>query len=186
MTPEELEKTLARIVAKQADLDRRVRAIRDYRIPALINEYDIEDTFSPPMVRVYNAGALTIGTGGVGLALPYDSERFDTHNMHDTTTNTSRLTCKTAGLYLLCGGLTFAANSTGRRRVYIRLNGSTTLAAHEQNASPIYETFLDITTLYKLVVGDYVEIVGYQDSGSSLSVIFANYSPEFMAVWLGL
>lgn len=133
----------------------------------------------PAAARAYYAAALTIGTGGAGLALPFDSERFDNDSIHSTVTNTSRFTCQTAGIYSIFGSLTFAANATGRRQVGIRINGATTIAIHEQNASPVNETFLDIATLYQLAVADYVEMVGYQDSGSSLSVIFANYSPEF-------
>ena len=50
--------------------------------------------------RVYNTGNLTI-TNATETALTYNSEHFDTDTIHDTGSNTSRLTCKTAGKYTM-------------------------------------------------------------------------------------
>ena len=45
--------------------------------------------------------------------------------MHSTVSNTGRITATTAGKYLIGGHIEFAANATGLRELYIRLNGTT-------------------------------------------------------------
>lgn len=54
---------------------------------------------SPPRCSVYNTGTQAVGTGGT--ILTWDSEEYDTDGMHSTSSNTSRLTCVTAGTYTL-------------------------------------------------------------------------------------
>ena len=61
-------------------------------------------------------------------------ERIDVGAMHDTSSNTSRLTVPSGGgFYGIGGRIEFAANSTGRRGIQIRLNGTTVIAREETN-----------------------------------------------------
>ena len=138
----------------------------------------------PSAARAYNAAAEVIGSGGDTTVL-FDSERFDNDTIHNTVTNNGRLTCKTAGIYSIFGALAFASNATGRRHIKIRLNGVTGIAIHEQQASPTFETSLEIATLYQLAINDYVELIAFQDSTVNLSVIFPNFSPEFGMARIG-
>jgi hypothetical protein len=50
-------------------------------------------------VNVIKGTSQPIDTG-VYTALTFDTETFDTDNMHDNTTNPTRLTVNTAGLYI--------------------------------------------------------------------------------------
>jgi len=120
-------------------------------------------------------------------AVALNSERFDTDTIHDNVTNNSRLTCKTAGSYLIAGTLSYANNTTGRRQCAIRLNGTTFIAGITVTAATgASETLLTCSTLYNLAVNDYVELMAFQDSGAGLNVTTAaNYTPEFMMVRLG-
>jgi len=136
--------------------------------------------------RVYHNVAQTLANATL-TTLAFNSERFDTDGMHDNVTNNSRLTCKTAGKYQITGQVRFAANATGVRAAYIRLNGVTYIAVSGRpSASAVNINDIVVTTLYDLAINDYVEILVYQNSGATLDVVAdGNYSPEFMMVRVG-
>lgn len=143
-------------------------------------EQGIFDAHFQPCARVtHNANQST--TTGVSFTLAFNTERFDTDTIHDTVTNNSRLTCKTAGKYLVTGNVSFAANATGIRQLQIKLNGATTVGAVGWSASSAGTTDLVVVTLYDMAVNDYVELIAAQNSGGALNVLATgNYSPEFM------
>ena len=75
----------------------------------------------------------------------------------------------------------FASNATGLRQARIFLNNATNLSILTIPAANGAQTDLVITTQYYLVVGDYVELEAYQNSGGPLNVeAGSNFSPEFM------
>jgi len=133
-----------------------------------------------PACRVFNSAAISL-TSGASTPVPFDSERRDTDNIHDPAVNPTRLTCRTAGKYLIFGTAGFLSNATGQRQLRVKLNGSTQyLAVHEDTANATYSTYLEIATVYDLAVGDYVELEVIQDSGGALNLLAAPmYSPEF-------
>lgn len=123
---------------------------------------------------------------GQWTTISFNSERYDTDNIHDPVTNNSRLTCRTAGTYLIIAGLGFDTNSDGYRSLYIKLNGVTAISYKKINAVVLGRTFTDASSIYPLVVSDYVEFLVHQDSGTSLDVLaLPEYSPEFMMQRIG-
>lgn len=129
---------------------------------------------------MYNTSAATIGNGAF-VALAFNSERWDNDTIHSTTTATSRLTCRTAGVYSIFAHARFAANASGRREMKIQLNAGTNIAT-AAGAIRVVDNLADMVaaTQYKLAVGDFVEVVVFQDSGGNLDIQSAgNYSPEF-------
>lgn len=139
-----------------------------------------------PRARVYHNANQSIGNAAAAT-LNFNSERYDSHVQHDTSTNNERLTCKTAGRYRITAHAAWAANATGARQIFIRLNG-TTLIAGQSGASTggSIGTETSISTTYDLALNDYVEVRVYQDSGGSLNVTSSgNYSPEFMMERIG-
>jgi len=89
----------------------------------------------------------------------------------------TRLTCYTAGKYLIGGCLSFAVGGTGVRQIAILLNGATYIAAQQGTAISVN---LSICTVYNLAVSDYVQLMAYQDSGAALDVASVSaFSPEF-------
>lgn len=114
-------------------------------------------------------------------ALSFNSERFDTDNIHNTVSNTARLTCNTAGNYLIGGSVAFAASAMGGRQINIFLNGVTTIALENTtNMGAGTPTLMSISTVHYLSAGDYVQLFAYQGSGSALNVLASSaYSPEF-------
>lgn len=135
--------------------------------------------------RVFRSTTAGIGTGAV-TALSFNSVRYDTDVMWVGTLLT-RLTIRTAGKYEVGGSVEWA-NAAGAIRILdIRLNGVTILA--RQSVPPIgggLITEMSVSTIYDLVVGDYLELTVFQDSGAPLNInSVGNYSPEFWCHRLG-
>jgi hypothetical protein len=137
--------------------------------------------------RVYNSTAISVATGTI-QALTFNSERWDTESIHNTSTNTSRLTCQTAGKYVISGTIEYASHAdNGVRDVYIRLNGATLIGVSRHIMNNIANTGeVSVSTIYDLAVNDYVELCAFQNTGAAVNVTAAgNYSPEFSMVRIG-
>ena len=131
--------------------------------------------------RVYHSVNQAI-TSNITTKLLFDSERFDTNVIHDPATNSSRLTCKTAGKYMIIANFELAHDITGVRISRLLLDNVTIIANVAFNAITAtgVGTRVQVSTIYDLAVNQYVEVDIYQDSGVSLNVIAGpNYSPEF-------
>lgn len=138
-----------------------------------------------PAARVYHNAAQSIANATF-TALAFNTERFDNDTIHDTSTNNSRLTCKTAGKYLIIGNITYAANATGVRNADIRLNGTNYIASSRIHASTAATVGVQVSAVCELNANDYVELMAYQSSGGALDVVSgASYSPEFSMVRVG-
>lgn len=117
--------------------------------------------------------------------LAFNSERFDTDTIHDNSTNNSRLTCNTAGKYLIIGNVTWDNNTTNSRYLSILLNNGTFLTNNHFSAA-IANVDQSVSIIYDLAVNDYVELQVYQDSGGTRTVNYYDaYSPNFMMHRIG-
>jgi hypothetical protein len=139
---------------------------------------------SPSSVRVYYDANIDL-TAETPKKLNFNQERWDTEAMHSTVANTSRLTCVTAGKYLIIGNASFVALSN---TVYLQiLLNNITLIGSSKGSTRLGTTLpvdLVVSTIYNLAVGDYVELIGY--ASSTISIISnPNYSPEFMMNRIG-
>lgn len=136
----------------------------------------------PVGARVYNSVNLTI-PNATWTPLTFDSERFDEPDgdIHSTVAETSKLVCRIAGTYVFFGGVRWSSSDVGVRLCWIYLNGTTPIGF--QNRRPAGVEWLTISSIYKLAVGNWVELQVYQDTGGNLNVD-ANvaYSPEFAMV----
>jgi hypothetical protein len=134
--------------------------------------------------RIYNNAAISIPNNPTAAqgTLTFNSERYDTDSMHSTSSNTSRITFNTAGTYDLDLNIRWASNTTGYRQAYFRMNGTTIIAMDHKNPVNGDVTTQSLSTQYDFVVGDYIEVIVFQNSGGSLNVDSAgNYSPEVVA-----
>ena len=122
--------------------------------------------------RVYDDANQSIATH-TSVALAFEHENFDTDTMHDTSTNNTRITAKTAGTYIIYGNLAWNDGTTHQRQVTIRLNGSTIIG--QINSAPAINgrTEQDILCIWQMDEDDYVELVCYQNTGSALNVMAA-------------
>jgi hypothetical protein len=120
-------------------------------------------------------------------AITFDTELFDTDGFHSTATNTSRITIPTgkAGKYLLTGTVNHFSNGTGFRQGGFRKNGSAE-AFYNINANTGDSTSGSISEILDLAVADYVEMVGYQNSGGNLAILGgSSYFTNFQVQYLG-
>jgi len=135
--------------------------------------------------RVYNSANQSIANV-TWTTVSFDSERYDTDAIHDTVTNNSRLTCVTAGKYIIIFSGLFAANATGSRGAAITLNGTTYIANITVAKGQSNEAKWSVSTIYDLAVTDYVEARVYQSSGGNLNLtVESNNSIEFMMQRIG-
>jgi hypothetical protein len=145
-------------------------------------EQGVFDAHFQPAARVFHSGNQSVANN-TETALAFDSERFDTDVIHDTVTNNSRLTCKTAGKYSITGQATWSASPV-TAAISIWLNG-TTFIGRVDLLSVDYRN-MSVTTIYDLAVNDYVELRVLQISGGAINILAAgNYSPEFMMFRVG-
>ena len=131
--------------------------------------------------RVYHSAAQSISNASL-TALAFDSERYDTDGMHDTSSNNSRITFARAGKYLVGFTVTFPLDVDGIRVLKIRKNGSTVIAEDAKTASNKRDHSQTLNTLALFAAGDYIEFLVYQTSGGNLDVnSAARYTPEAWA-----
>jgi hypothetical protein len=136
-------------------------------------------------VKVYNNANISISNTTL-TAVTFNSEFFDTDNMHSTSVNTGRLTVASPGKYWFQGSAEFAANATGIRGLEIRLNGATTVSKVYQNATSTGTTNQNVSVMHDMAVNDYMELLVYQSSTASLNLNYTTpYSPTFSAVLQG-
>ena len=137
--------------------------------------------------RVYNSSDQAI-SNNTWTDITFDSERYDTDTIHDTSSNTERLTCKTAGKYIITGNFVFEASAAGAdRSIGIFLNNTTYIAT--SCATPLHATLKargDICTIYNLSVDDFVTLRVQHNAGSDLNIdTGGNFSPEFSIQKIG-
>ncbi|HVW33470.1 MAG TPA: hypothetical protein VHL53_13100 [Acidimicrobiia bacterium] len=164
----------------------------EYPTAAEFNQ-EIRDNISflanPPGCRVYHNTTQSVSDNTITV-VSFNSERFDTDTMHDTSSNNSRLTIKTAGLYLVTFTGVFAQGSD-YARVYadIQLNGATAIAIDDKATPAIaHSPGVRVSTVYKLAVNDYLQARVYHDNTANTArnlLNTGNYSPEFAAVRIG-
>jgi hypothetical protein len=131
--------------------------------------------------RVYNSATIAHTSTGNWQTLAFDSERWDTDACHNAG-SLARLTAQTAGVYLIIGMVSWAADADGQRMLRIELNDTSTIArvGHTANADGPRQI---VTTLWLMAAADYVTLMAYQNSGGNLNMNYeAAYSPEFMMV----
>lgn len=138
--------------------------------------------------RVRWAAAAQSVNSGTFTALTFDTVRYDPFTLWSAGSNT-RFTVPAnfpAGVWQIGAHANFAANVTGKRYIGVRLNGGTFLGGQEFSAGANNARKNSIATNYRLVPGDYVELVVWQDSTVALTVDSTSAdSPEFWIEFKG-
>jgi hypothetical protein len=109
-------------------------------------------------------------------------EVFDPTNMHDPSTNPSRITIATAGLYLAGFDAAWEADSGGDYRMVEILKNGTTIQTREKDkeiGGPD-DTVHSSVTLMSLAAADYLELRAEHDQGGAWNILaLADYSLTF-------
>lgn len=118
---------------------------------------------------------------GTDTAISMTAEDFDVGTMHDSATNSSRITIPAdgAGHYYIGGSYNMAQNGTNRRVSYLRLNGTTDLVIQNVPPPNTGDFGASLATYALLAANDYVELVVNQNSGGAL----AAFEAALWVVW---
>lgn len=136
--------------------------------------------------RCWHTENQTIGNA-TWTTLSLDSEVYDTDTMHDTVTNNSRITFKTAGKYLVQGLIGYGQDATGSRGCGIyKNNTSWEVAVRVANVGASYYTYAAAQTVSEFSVNDYIELKAWQNSGGDLVAMGGGVNvPIFLAIKVG-
>jgi hypothetical protein len=145
-----------------------------------------------PAAKVYNS-AVTSAANGVETTLTFDSERFDSNNVHDTITNSNRLTAQTAGIYLVTAAITLGnldivetLNDAADIYVSIYKNGTTNLIARD--GFGFLTPSLTITAFTRLALSDWLQIRVFNSTGAAVDIAAGTTTNEgrhdFGMIWM--
>jgi hypothetical protein len=157
--------------------------------------------WNPPRVMVHHSAGQSLASGTFTL-LTWDTEWFDSDGMHSTSTNPSRLTCITAGIYEIHLHIEWESiddADAGHRFASVNLNnsgGTTPLTSAEiawdhqivsDNDSTGAPQTTNIAFLWPLTASDYVEALAMQTSAVDPldTVHVAAARTTFGAVYMG-
>lgn len=136
-----------------------------------------------PHARVFHNVNQSIASG-ISTFLTFNSERYDTDNIHDNVDST-KLTCRTSGLYMITASIRWSSNATGHRALTFVLNNSVNIASTTNNAVGGIETEQTATTIYRLAASDFLQLRVSQTSGAALDVVSGgSNSSEFAMTFL--
>ncbi len=142
-----------------------------------------ENILVPPAVRVTLASSTRANgdsTVSWTSAATYDTEPSG-DKMHSTSSNSSRLTIRTAGIYLVNGGGNWGVSATGNlRSVNILRNGSF-LSGNGSARNQFDGAQVTTTLVIDCAVGDYFEMQTGQNTGGNLGMT----DMFFSATWIG-
>lgn len=130
-------------------------------------------------VHVFNNANISIANNSETI-VTFNSESFDTNTLHSTSVNTDRLTCASAGIYLIGANIRWGALATGIRALVIRASGLADPIARVQVDDAFNNEEQSVSVLYNAVAGEYLTMSVYHTQGGSLNLLVANnYSPRF-------
>lgn len=101
----------------------------------------------------------------------FDSEAWDFGGLHNNV-NPTRLTAPVSGFYFIYGTAVFAPNVQGERFALFRLNASQYIASEDDDAISYSgePTDINLSCVFYLNAGDFVEFNISQTSGNSMSI----------------
>lgn len=121
-----------------------------------------------PAVRVHGLSTQTIANN-TPIKLTFASKIFDTDSIFDASTDNTKLICKTAGIYIITAYIYWGTESNvGYRDTQIFVN-STSIADNLITPTGYWAAFT-MTSIYKLNVGDYVQVQVGQNSGIDMTI----------------
>jgi hypothetical protein len=122
-------------------------------------------------VRVENSANQSINNNSsVPIVFDASVTQFDTDTMH-VSGSSSRITFTTAGKYFVAISYAWAGNSSGRRNVSCRKNGSPIIHRQTIHPSTADESHNGYSLIYEFSATDYVEFIAHQTSGGALNIM---------------
>jgi hypothetical protein len=121
-------------------------------------------------------------------AIGFNSESFDTANLHPSGAESRKLIAPIAGIYQVEAHVTWEANAVGVRQLFLAVNENSSNPIGEASSAGAAGIGLTLTVsgLAKLNAGDYVVVEGYQNSGTALPIFGTGNlaGPFFSMYWV--
>ena len=128
------------------------------------------------VVRLVQASAQSLATNAnTAITFGSGSEDIDTAGIHDTASNSSRITPTVAGYYRVTGILWLSAATFNDIQIQASIgkNGSVvtpTVRTRHQSATSTARNTQQVSVIQQADgVSDYFELIGYQNTGGSLN-----------------
>jgi len=102
--------------------------------------------------------------------LAFNSEIWDTDTIHSNTVNNSRLTCKTAGKYLVWMGITITTTAAGKSIFDRFLKNGAAAGTTGADTCALWETPRENAIVEDLDVGDFMQLDMYHNVGIAVPV----------------
>jgi hypothetical protein len=136
-----------------------------------------------PHVKVRRASALNIATS-TATAIPWDTDVVNGQGMHSTSTNPQNLIAVQAGDHVITGSIELAANSSGDRYLEVWVgNAANSYTATDTGFRCKCPLTGDNVAVFNftcavpgMAINDFVQVIIYQTSGSSLALTTGIYS----------
>jgi len=153
------------------------------RIQALLDELKTKDT---PLYNIIckcnNSITISHTTTATWQAVALNTDIYDPLDMHNVSTNNTRVYLPYNGFYLISGGIAFAANTTGIRAIGIRIDGSEFTLVQAMETSSYGASSMNISGVAKVSANSYIELMGYQNSGGALDMTYVLSHSLFLTV----
>jgi len=143
-----------------------------------------ERTLAPTAERS-TAQTLTTATQ---TKIEFDSVLYDSWNCWDLSPNPTRLTAPIDGIFMAIGTVAFQASASGHRALNILLNNTTEICRSDfPTVGNSIDTHTTVTSpSFKMAAGDYIELRGWQNSGSNLDILASgDHKPTLTLIYLG-
>ena len=137
-------------------------------------------SFKPPMCLVSRSAVQSINNATDTAAAFTAGATFDTNGMFSSGANT-KITIKTAGVYLVTLAVSWAANSAGERFANVRLNNNVARPLCGSGGTTAGSTRFSGASPLSLAVNDELTLNLYQSSGGALNAD----GIEMSAIWVG-
>ena len=145
----------------------------------------------PPRCHAYDASSLALPNATTTL-VTFDSEVYDTDAMHSTSSNTSRVTFTTAGLYEVHYRITLGGGTAiTQLDLMARLNaagaptGGTSLRTQPFESGGSLKT-AELQFRRFFYAGDYIELFATQASGATRNLSALSLGTMVQARWVGV
>jgi len=128
---------------------------------------------TPPKISEIPAASVTIANNinvnsTASIVVPFESKNFDIGNIHNTATNNTRLVAPIDGIYQISAMVTWSDNNTGIRQISVRRNNVTRMG---DTRTAVGFTSQSLSGLLQLNKDDFVDLLVFQDSGTTLQLI---------------
>jgi hypothetical protein len=141
-------------------------------------------TQKPPMCRIKQTSGQVVYDASPAV-IAFNAEDFDTDAMHDNATNNSRITIKTAGVYLIIASAAYTAVVSDDASMSILKNGAGGLGGYTSWGPANTGAGMSTSILIELAVNDYIELSLYQNNNVNAARTTDTTQTYLMAVWQG-